>query len=94
MVMRLTERELEEKVRAAVKEVMDPELGASLVDLGMIKGIRVKGEKVEIDLALTTPFCPLAHSMVASVKQKAESVEGIREAIVRVVGYGPSKFPT
>jgi serine O-acetyltransferase len=77
-------------VRDALKNVIDPELGSNLVDLGMIKDIHVKDGVADIDMVLTSIFCPLAHYLVASVKLAAESVEGISTANVRIVGYGLS----
>lgn len=84
---------LKERVKAAIKGVKDPELGASLMGLGMIKDVRVKEGVAEVDMMLTTPFCPLAHYMVADVKRATESVKGIKKAVVRIVGYGPPRPP-
>lgn len=46
-------------VRAALSHVMDPELGADLVSLDMIRNIAIKGDTIAFDLVLTTPACPL-----------------------------------
>ncbi|MGH9198117.1 MAG: P-loop NTPase, partial [Acidimicrobiia bacterium] len=48
-----------EQVREVLAEINDPELHRSIVELGMVKGIDIKGVKVTVDLALTIPGCPL-----------------------------------
>ena len=51
----------EQVVLEALRPVMDPEIGVSVVDLGMIRQIVLSQEgQVEIKMVLTTPFCPLA----------------------------------
>jgi len=50
----------EDKVRELLLEVVDPELGINVVDLGLVYGITIDpGNDVTIDMTLTTPACPL-----------------------------------
>ena len=51
----------EEEVRQALKSVYDPEIGISIIDLGLVYGITVDEDtsNVVIDMTLTTPACPL-----------------------------------
>lgn len=49
----------EERVRAALAPIQDPELHRSIVELGMVRGIRITGTDVSVRLALTIPGCPL-----------------------------------
>ncbi len=61
-------------IRAACETVMDPEIGLSVVDLGLIREVRfLDGPKTLVRMMLTTPFCPYAPQLVAEVKQAAES---------------------
>ena len=46
-------------VRDALREVVDPELGINVVDLGLVYGIDVNGENVLITMTMTSPACPL-----------------------------------
>ncbi|MBU2617481.1 MAG: metal-sulfur cluster assembly factor [Euryarchaeota archaeon] len=62
------------EVEEALKEVMDPELGVSLVDLNLIKDITIEGDVVRIKMTLTSPFCPLSGYIVNQVKEKVESL--------------------
>src|SRR5919197_275931 len=51
----------EEEVRQALKSVYDPELGISIIDLGLVYGVQIDEDthNVVIDMTLTTPACPL-----------------------------------
>ncbi|MEE9323579.1 MAG: metal-sulfur cluster assembly factor [Candidatus Aenigmarchaeota archaeon] len=51
-----------EKVLEVLKNVVDPEIGINIVDLGFIYGVEIKGNKVKVRMTLTTPGCPM-HSM-------------------------------
>lgn len=61
-------------VRAALETVMDPEIGLSVIDLGLIREIHFLPGQTFIKMMLTTPFCPYAPQMMADVKQAAMSV--------------------
>ena len=58
----------EENVREALKQVIDPELGVNVVDLGLVYGIAIVGNRVEITMTLTTPGCPLHDSLREAVQ--------------------------
>ena len=49
----------QEEIRAVLKTVIDPELNMNVVDLGLIYGIDLQGEKVNVTYTLTSPGCPL-----------------------------------
>ena len=58
----------------ALRAVVDPEIGMNVVELALIKQILLGADSTEIKMILTTPFCPYAGSMIAQVKEQAESV--------------------
>ena len=58
----------------ALRAVVDPEIGMNVVELALIKQILLGKDSTEIKMILTTPFCPYAGSMIAQVKEQAESV--------------------
>jgi metal-sulfur cluster biosynthetic enzyme len=58
----------------ALRAVVDPEIGMNVVELALIKQILLGPDTTEIKMILTTPFCPYAGSMIAQVKEQAESV--------------------
>lgn len=49
----------EEEIRDALREVVDPELGVNIVDLGLVYGIAIDGTAVRITMTMTSPACPL-----------------------------------
>src|SRR4026209_1728050 len=59
----------------ALRAVVDPEIGMNVVELALIKQILLGQHETEIKMILTTPFCPYAGSMIAQVKEQAESVD-------------------
>lgn len=76
----------EDIVREALREVIDPELGENLVDLGLVYGVQVDGARVAVDLTLTTPGCPL-HASLHSAAERAIRlmVAGVEEVEVKLV---------
>ena len=58
----------------ALRAVVDPEIGMNVVELALIKQIILGPNETEVKMILTTPFCPYAGSMIAQVKEQAESV--------------------
>jgi metal-sulfur cluster biosynthetic enzyme len=67
-------RATELAVLDALRSVVDPEIGMNVVELALIRQIILAPDSAEIKMILTTPFCPYAGSMVAQVKEAAESV--------------------
>ena len=61
-------------IRSALETVMDPELSLSVIDLGLIREVRVESAKTWVRMLLTTPFCPYAPQLMADVKQATMSV--------------------
>ena len=65
----------EAEVRSALKEVMDPELGISLIDLGLIYEVKVEGKKVVVQMTFTTPACPMLQYLTNSVEEAVRKLE-------------------
>lgn len=61
-------------VRAALETVMDPEIGLSVIDLGLIREIHFLEGRTLVRMMLTTPFCPYAPQMMSDVQQAVQSV--------------------
>jgi metal-sulfur cluster biosynthetic enzyme len=51
-------------LRNALTQVIDPEVGMNIVDLGLVYDIRIAAERIEVDITMTTPACPMS-SMIA-----------------------------
>ncbi len=77
---------LEIKVGAALYEVIDPELGINIMDLGLIYEIDVDDHHhAMITMTLTTPGCPLHDSIMNGVKHRVSQIEGIEGVSVNLV---------
>ncbi|MBI5880423.1 MAG: metal-sulfur cluster assembly factor [Chloroflexi bacterium] len=61
-------------VKASLRKVFDPEIGLNVVELGLVREIKLDGDPAVIDMMMTTPFCPYAGWLVQQVKQQAEQV--------------------
>jgi ATP-binding protein involved in chromosome partitioning len=69
----------EEQVRAALRGVVDPELGADIVELGMVTAIRLPGAGVvEVDVALTIAGCPLRNQIRSDVETHVGALPGVK----------------
>jgi metal-sulfur cluster biosynthetic enzyme len=73
----------EESVREVLKNVLDPEIGISVIDLNMIKTVTITDKEINIEMVLTIPGCPMAAYMMESVKAEAETVAEGRSVNVR-----------
>jgi radical SAM protein with 4Fe4S-binding SPASM domain len=66
----------------ALRTVWDPELGVSIVDLGLIYGIEINGSEVAIRMTLTAPGCPIHEIMPQWVREAVMKVPGVTKASV------------
>jgi metal-sulfur cluster biosynthetic enzyme len=75
-------------VRDALREVYDPccaDRGISIVDMGVVEDVRVAGGHVEVDLVLTTGWCPFVASMSNAIPDRLGGLAGVESVDVRVV---------
>jgi metal-sulfur cluster biosynthetic enzyme len=81
-------------VRSVLETVMDPELGLSVIDLGLIREVHFLTSKTLVRMMLTTPFCPYAPQMMADVKQATESaVPQPAEVEILADAWSPDMMP-
>jgi metal-sulfur cluster biosynthetic enzyme len=83
--METTQTRTQEEVRAALREVLDPEYPVSLVDLGLIRGIEVSGSRAEIELTYTCMGCPAMDMIQDDVRERILEMDGIDEVEIEVV---------
>ena len=72
----------------ALREVYDPccaDRGISIVDMGVVEDVRVDGGHVDVDLVLTTGWCPFVASMSSAIPDALKAVEGVESVDVQVV---------
>lgn len=78
-----------EDIVKALKECYDPEIPVNVWDLGLIYNVNVDGEKVHVKMTLTAPGCPMHTFISREVKEKLQSISGVKEATVEVVWDPP-----
>ncbi|GAE84510.1 metal-sulfur cluster assembly factor [Bacteroides reticulotermitis] len=82
----MTTFEIEEKIVNIIKTVYDPEIPVNIYDLGLIYKIDVaETGDVVVDMTLTAPNCPAADFIMEDVRQKVESVAGVKSTVINLV---------
>jgi metal-sulfur cluster biosynthetic enzyme len=76
---------MEEKILDVLRNVLDPELGINIVDLGLVYHVSVEGEKVRIEYTLTTMGCPIGPLIEEQMKQFLDGVPGVSEVDAEMV---------
>jgi len=74
-----------EQITAALRNVMDPELGRNIIDLGMVRDVAVVGNRASFTFALTTLACPLRGQMVEQAKAEVAKLDDQIELTVNLV---------
>ncbi len=68
----------EDEIRSALQRVIDPELGKSIVELGMVRSVTIADDgTVDVTVSLTTAGCPIRNHFVEAVTREARTVEGV-----------------
>lgn len=80
----------EDWILEALRQVVDPELGINVVDLGLVYGVAIDGGEVNISMTLTTPGCPLHASLSQAVEEAVRlGVPGVEAVQVNLVWDPP-----
>ena len=82
--------DLKEKIINEIKKIYDPEIPVNIYDLGLIYKVEVKDDKkVNIEMTLTTPNCPVAESLPKSVKDSIMKIVGVSDVDLKLVWDPP-----
>ncbi len=68
-------------VREALREVVDPEIGLNVVELGLVREIQIHDDRAHIVMLMTTPFCPYAPQLLEMTRRKAQDALGVPTTI-------------
>lgn len=83
-------RSLYESLIEALRSVQDPEIPVNIYDLGLIYRLEVDEQgRVEVDMTLTAPACPVAGTLPYEVGRVIDAVPGVTDAVVRLVWNPP-----
>jgi metal-sulfur cluster biosynthetic enzyme len=67
-----TNPDLAENTREALRQVIDPEIGLNVIELGLIRDLVIEENNANVVMIMTTPFCPYAPAMLEMTRQRAE----------------------
>ena len=82
--------DIKSKVIEAVKKIFDPEIPVNIYELGLIYKIDFDEQnKVNVDMTLTSPNCPVAESLPNEVKENIKKVEGVSDVNLNLVWEPP-----
>ena len=82
--------ELKTKIIAEIKKIYDPEIPVNIYELGLIYKIEISDEKkVNIEMTLTSPNCPVAESLPKMVKDNILKIEGVSDVGLKLVWSPP-----
>jgi len=82
--------DLKEAIIKEIKKIYDPEIPVNIYELGLIYKIEIiDKKKVNIDMTLTTPNCPVADSLPKMVKNNILKIEGISDVDLNLVWDPP-----
>lgn len=80
--------EMEDKVRQAVGQVVDPETGMTFADMQMITSVKEEGDGVfKVEFVPSSPFCPIAFKLAMDIKNAAKTVKGVKKALISCRGH-------
>jgi metal-sulfur cluster biosynthetic enzyme len=85
-----THPQLVPPLREKLSEVVDPEIGMNVIQLGLIRKVRIENGSANIYILLTTPFCPYGPAMLDMIKEKAQ--EGLAMPVVLELGFEQWEF--
>lgn len=81
----------EQEAREALKQVIDPEVGINIVDMGLIYSVTPSEDthRVEVEMTLTSPMCPAGPQIIESARNSLETIEEVEQVHIEVVWNPP-----
>ena len=82
--------DIKNKVIEEIKKIYDPEIPVNIYELGLIYKVEVdEKKKVNIDMTLTSPNCPVAESLPKEVKDNIMKIDGVSDVNLNLVWEPP-----
>ncbi len=80
--------ELEDKVREAVGQVVDPETGMTFAEMQMITNVKEEQPGIfKVEFVPSSPFCPIAFKLAIDIRNAALKVLGVKKALIYCHGH-------
>lgn len=71
-----THPELADPLKEVLRQIVDPELGLNIIELGLVRDVILEDDKAHVIMILTTPFCPYGPAILETTRAKAEQFIG------------------
>ncbi|MCS7247136.1 MAG: iron-sulfur cluster assembly protein [Anaerolineales bacterium] len=71
-----THPELAETLREKLRDIVDPEIGLNIIQLGLVRDLIIEEDRAHVKMILTTPFCPYGPALLEMSRKKVEEVLG------------------
>lgn len=78
-----------ELVLQKLSEVVDPEIGLNIVEMGLIYSVEINDESVNVKMTLTAPGCPLQNTLVSIAKDSIQQLPGVKNVNIQIVWDPP-----
>jgi metal-sulfur cluster biosynthetic enzyme len=78
-----------EAVLGAMHDVIDPELGYNIVDIGLIYGLEVEDGVIQVSMTMTTPGCPAQDYIMWGVRERGLRLPGVKDVGIDLVWDPP-----
>lgn len=78
-----------EVVLDAMHDVIDPELGYNIVDIGLIYEVHVNDDVAQIIMTMTTPGCPAQDYIMLGVRERGMRIPGVKDVEVELIWHPP-----
>lgn len=89
----IQEKALEAQVVETIKTIFDPEIPVNIYEMGLIYKVDTQADgKVDIEMTLTSPACPVAGSLPGDVEKRVGEIDGVSEVKVELV-WDPTWTP-
>lgn len=78
-----------------LNQVIDPEIGLGIVELGLIYGVEIRGDAAIVTMTLTSPACPEGPEILEQVQEQMMTIEGINRTEINLVWepvWGPENI--
>lgn len=82
----------EEEITEKLRQVIDPEIGLNIVELGMVKDVSIDGGQVRVKIALTVKGCPLANTIEKDVIRLVKETDGIEGVSVQMTSMSKEEL--
>lgn len=75
----------EQAIRDALKAVKDPEVGISIIELGLVYDVEIDAGKVDVKMTLTSPGCPVGPQIMQEADETVRGLEGVKDVRIELV---------